>query len=446
MPNFRQPDKLQSPNVQFGHWALVLGYCLGFGGWDLGFGAAEPYMGMFANIFASIENILANPLRSFLTMLGVIIGVFSVILLVSIGEGAREYVTGQFGNLGTNLMVIMPGGSQKNSGAPINMDSTNKLTARDCDEIRKRCPSIKDAAPLILATTTAKFEGKQRNNTTIVGTTSNFQYIRHMYAEFGRFLPEGEGGIERKVCVLGRAVVRDMFGEGYNPLGKSLKLGGSNFRIVGIMAKKGVSLGFDLDDLVFVPIKAAEELFDTDELFEIIAQAKSADHVAPALRQVKDLLIKRHDGYEDFTVTSQSQLIETFGKILNVLTYALGGIAAISLLVGGIGIMNIMLVSVKDKTKEIGLRKAVGATRGDILWQFLSESVVLSSLGGIGGILFGVACGLLIHAFVPSLPVLFKPWAIVVAFVFAAAVGIFFGVYPARKAASLDPIEALRYE
>lgn len=394
----------------------------------------------------AFENILLNPLRSFLTMLGVIIGVFSVVTLVSIGEGAKKYVTDQFTGLGTNVLIVTPGGAQTSGGPPIISDTIHRLTHSDADAVAQRCRSIQSVAPVIFASTSLKVENRVRDNTHIIGTTHEFQQIRNMYAEFGSFLPENVSQVDRNVCVLGRTVVRNLFGSGENPLGRWIKVGEKNFRIIGIMEEKGWAMGFDIDSLVFLPIRAAEELFDTDELLEILCKAHSSEHLDSGKEQIREILKRRHNGYEDFTVTDQAQMVETFNNILNVLTYALAGIAAISLLVGGIGIMNILLVSVREKTREIGVRKAVGATRAAILWQFLVESLTISGVGGALGILAGCGLAMAFHAVFPKMPVLIRAWPLMVSFSFSVAVGLFFGLYPAKRAADLDPVEALRYE
>jgi putative ABC transport system permease protein len=404
-------------------------------------------MGTLDGILDALENVRANPLRSFLTMLGVIIGVFSVVTLVSIGEGAKKYVTDQFAGMGTNVLIITPGASQTSGHMPITgLGATHRLTIADADALKSRCPAAHLVSPVILAATSLKRDNRVRSRTTIIGTTHEIQEIRNFYVEVGQFLPKEAGLGEKRVCVLGRSVADDLFPGQESPLGQWIKIGGAPYRVIGIMERKGYSLGFDIDSIVFVPVKAGEELFNTDSLFEILVQTRSPSQIDAAKEQVRETLQRRHNGYEDFTITDQRVMVEAFESILNVLTYSLAGIAAISLLVGGIGIMNIMLVAVGEKTREVGIRKAVGATRAAILGQFLVESLTLSILGGLLGTLTGVGLALLVHAFVPALPVLIRPWTIAVSLGFALAVGLFFGVYPAKKAADLDPIEALRYE
>ncbi len=404
-------------------------------------------MGTVDGILEALENVRANPLRSFLTMLGVIIGVFSVVTLVSIGEGAKKYVTDQFAGMGTNVLIVTPGAPQTSGGMPITgLGTTHKLTTEDAEALRQRCPAAGLVAPVILAATSVKRDNRVRSRTTVIGTSHEIQEIRNFYVEIGRFLPREAGQGEKRVCVLGRKVADDMFPGPESPLGRWVRIGGAPARVIGIMERKGYSLGFDVDDIVFIPVKAAEELFDTDSLFEILIQARGASQLEAAKEQAREVLKRRHNGCEDFTITDQRVMIEAFEGIRDVLTYSLAGIAAISLLVGGIGIMNIMLVAVGEKTREIGIRKAVGATRAAILGQFLVESLTLSALGGVLGAALGVGAALLVHAVIPPLPVLVRFWTIAVSLSFALAVGLFFGVYPAKKAAGLDPIEALRYE
>jgi putative ABC transport system permease protein len=395
-------------------------------------------------VLDALDNVRANPLRSALTMLGIVIGVFAVVALVSIGSGVKRFVTDEFAGLGTNVLIVTPGAARTGGGPPVTgLDATYKLTIADSDVLLPRCPAAKSACPLILASSDVKRGGQTRKNTTVLGTTWEIQEIRNFYVEIGSFLPRESGMGDKRVCVLGRKVVSALYSAGESPLGTWLKLGGTPYRVIGIMERKGYSLGFDIDDLVFIPVKAAEELFDTDELFEILVQARSADAVDAAREQVHAVLKRRHDDHEDFTITDQRSMLQAVDRILGVLTTALAGIAAISLVVGGIGIMNIMLVSVGEKTREIGIRKAVGATRAAILWQFLVESLTLSLLGGGLGALLGVGLALLVGL---KVPVSIQPQTILLSLAFALAVGLFFGVYPAKKAAELDPIEALRYD
>lgn len=396
-------------------------------------------------IKVSKDSLMSNKVRSFLTMLGVIIGVAAVILLVSIGEGARTYIHRELGNLGTNILVVVPGKTSAKGGFhPPEASTVRKLIYDDALLIKRRAKHVDDAVPLMFGSAKVKYLNQSRDNS-IVGSTETYFSIRNLKVDSGRFITESEVDAKRKVCILGRTVKRDLFGD-KNALGALVSIGDSKYRVVGVMEKKGVTLGIDFDDIVFIPTTAAQELFDTDRLFNITIKVKSANEIHEATEEIKQILIKRHAGKEDFTVMSQDEMLGVMNKILNIMTAVLAGIAAISLVVGGIGIMNIMLVSVRERTREIGIRKALGAKNSDILLQFLVESMTLSIIGGAGGILFAGTVSFIIPYFVEFLPTQLELWSIVLAFLFSAAVGIFFGVYPARKASLYDPITALRYE
>jgi putative ABC transport system permease protein len=386
----------------------------------------------------------ANKIRTALTMLGVIIGVGCVIMLVSLGEGAKRFISNEFKNLGSNLLIVTPG-KKETTGGPMPLSQTvHKLTFDDARYLEKRCSYIDKVAPIMMGTSLVKYKNRARD-TMVLGVTYDFQVVRNYYADIGSMFSDADNNAKRRVCTIGRANKRELFRES-NPLGEMIKIGDTKFRVTGIMQKKGVSLGIDLDDVIFIPIRAAEDLFDTDALFEILIKVKSEKFLDPAKEKIRELLIHRHDDNEDFTINSQAAMLSTLQNILDVFTYVLGGIAGISLLVGGIGIMNIMLVSVKERTREIGIRKAVGANKYAILIQFIIEAVTMSVAGGIVGICFGGIGILAIQEIIPSLPLHLSLWTISLAFSFSAMVGIFFGVYPAYKASELDPIDALRYE
>ncbi|MFA4829038.1 MAG: ABC transporter permease [Thermodesulfovibrionales bacterium] len=396
-------------------------------------------------IKVSKDSLMSNKVRSFLTMLGVIIGVAAVILLVSIGEGARTYIHRELGNLGTNILIVVPGKTSAKGGFhPPEASTVRKLIYDDALLIKRRSKHVDDAVPVMFGSAKVKYLNQSRDNS-IVGSTETYFNIRNLKVDSGRFITESEVDAKRKVCVLGRTVKKDLFGD-KNALGALVSIGDSKYRVVGVMEKKGVTLGIDFDDIVFIPTTAAQELFDTDRLFNITIKVKSANEIHEATEEIKQILIKRHAGKEDFTVMSQDEMLGVMTKILNIMTAVLAGIAAISLVVGGIGIMNIMLVSVRERTREIGIRKALGAKNSDILLQFLVESMTLSIIGGTGGILFAGTVSFIIPYFIEFLPTQLELWSIVLAFLFSAAVGIFFGVYPARKASLYDPITALRYE
>ncbi|MDO9288491.1 MAG: ABC transporter permease, partial [Thermodesulfovibrionales bacterium] len=388
-------------------------------------------------IKVSKDSLMSNKVRSFLTMLGVIIGVAAVILLVSIGEGARTYIHRELGNLGTNILIVVPGKTSAKGGFhPPEASTVRKLIYDDAQLIKRRSKHVDDAVPVMLGSAKVKYLNQSRDNT-IVGSTETYFSIRNLKVDSGRFITESEVDAKRKVCILGRTVKRDLFGD-KNALGALVSIGDSKYRVVGVMEKKGVTLGIDFDDIVFIPTTTAQELFDTDRLFNITIKVKSASEIHEATEEIKQILIKRHAGKEDFTVMSQDEMLGVMTKILNIMTAVLAGIAAISLVVGGIGIMNIMLVSVRERTREIGIRKALGAKNSDILLQFLVESMTLSIIGGTGGILFAGTVSFIIPYFIEFLPTQLELWSIVLAFLFSAAVGIFFGVYPARKASLYD--------
>lgn len=401
-------------------------------------------MDIIETIKVSREAILLNKIRSALTMLGVIIGVMAVILLVSIGEGARRYIYEELGTLGTNLLIITPGKTSTKGGFhPPVVGTVRKLTYDDAITLRKKASYLSDAVPIILGTGKIKYFNLSRD-TTIVGCTEEYFRVRNLNIEIGTFISSADVDTKRRIIVLGRTVKRELFGD-TNPLGRIVTLSDARYRVVGIMERKGVALGFDMDDVVFIPTTSAQELFDTNSLFQIVTKVSRAEVLEKAKEQIREILIKKHSDKEDFTIVSQDEIISVMEKVLNIMTGVLAGIAGISLLVGGIGIMNIMLVSVKERTREIGIRKAVGARRRDVMIQFLIEAVTLSLIGGVIGIGIGIGLSFLVPRFT-FLPTRVSLWSVMVAFLFSAAVGIFFGVYPARKAATLDPIQALRYE
>ena len=398
-------------------------------------------------IKVALKALQTNKSRSLLTALGVIIGVASVILLISVGSGLKDYITNQMQDMGSNLIMVMPGEIDLDDmgaeGRSINLENGaivfSKLELDDTEEIEKIL-QIEDAAAMVMASSIVRYKGEV-NMASVIGTTDNYVNIRKPEFEKGSFFTESEVNSGRKVVVLGYKVAEDLFGE-ENPIGEKVKLGEYRYLIMGVMEEKGGQGSMSPDDKVFVPITTAQRQFDQDNISIIFAQVKSDDEVSAAVPLVEGVLRKRLKD-EDFTVLDQKEILSTVSAILNTLTAALGGIAAISLLVGGIGIMNIMLVSVTERTHEIGLRKALGATPEVILTQFLVEAVFLSIGGGIVGIIIGGGGALLLNRFMPATVTL---WSVMLAFFVSATVGIVFGITPARRASQLSPIEALRYE
>ena len=401
-------------------------------------------MNLFEHAAVSLEALRSNRLRSALTMLGVAIGVAAVILLVSLGQGTKNYVEQQFAGLGSNILIVTPGKIETKGGPPIIGATRHKLTLDDSRVLEKKGYLFAGVAPVVFGTAEVR-AGTRSRNVPVLGVNPAFSSVRNLHVEIGSFVTESDVEAKRRVCVLGRTLKRELFGNA-NPLGEIVKVSGARFRVVGIMERKGVSLGIDLDDIVFLPVRSAQEIFDTDSLLEIILSVRNKNDIESGKELARSILFRNHNRHEDFTITNQAAMLSSLYTILDTLTYVLGGIATISLLVGGIGIMNIMLVTVKERTNEIGIRKAVGARHRDILLQFLLESTGIAATGGLLGMLAGVLGAGGIRLLVPKIPVEIPPWAIVLAFFFSVFVGIFFGVYPARKAAALNPIEALRYE
>ena len=376
-------------------------------------------------------------------MLGIIIGVSAVILLVSIGQGLQSYITQQFESLGSNLVMVLPGkvgGSGGGiSGAP-NL-AGSKLTLSDVDKLSRLGGAIESAGGGIEMPSTVSYLGKSKYTTT-AGLTAEYQKMRNLTVSTGRMISDSDNRSGRNVVDIGPGLVDDLFGGG-NPIGKQVTMGGQKFQVVGVLSKIGSGgFGVDVNSFVVLPVTTAQKLFGMKSIQAIGVKAKDKDSIPAAINQVKKELGK-HLKEDDFSVIDSSSLVATINQILGVVTLALGGIAAISLIVGGVGIMNIMLVSVTERTREIGLRKAVGAKPQDILVQFLIESVTLSVAGGGLGVLIGFLGSLAINHFIAT-TVTF--WSVALAFGVSAAIGIVFGVAPAARASKLNPIEALKYE
>jgi putative ABC transport system permease protein len=380
-------------------------------------------------------------LRTVLTLLGMAIGVAAVILLTALGEGARLYVTGEFAALGSNLIIVLPGKTETSGNAPIVGGTPRDLTIDDAEAILRYVPRVRRLAPLSVGTARVGY-GEKRREVNIFGSTADLLPIRRLEVATGRFLPDVDLDRGAPVAVIGRTVQRELFGS-ENPLGRPIRIGDERYRVVGVMAHKGQSLGFNMDDVAIVPVANALRLFNQPSLFRMLIEVGAHAEIEAARKDVLRVLKERHGGEEDVTVLTQDAVLTAFNRILAALTLALAGIAAISLSVAGIGIMNVMLVSVSERTPEVGLLKALGAGRRQILTIFLVESVLLSLAGGVLGLLIGYGGAAVLAGLFPALPAAPPPWAVVAAIIVSFGAGVVFGVLPARRAARLDPIAAL---
>jgi putative ABC transport system permease protein len=393
----------------------------------------------------ALESLLVQKLRTGLTILGMVIGVGSIVLLVSLGQGAKNYVTGEFEGLGTNLIIIQPGKSDKKThlGPPVGA-AQRKMTTADVLAIEKRAFNVEAVSGLVLGTVSVRFEDAL-SNITVFGTNEQFPQILSVPVARGSYFSREEDEYGRRVVVLGQNVARELFGED-DPIGQTVKMNESEFRIIGVLAPMGNKLGLDFDELGFIPTEAGLRLFNDDKLFGIRAKASSRVSVDDAVDEMTEILKERRDGEEDFTVLTQVSMMESMNTILNMLTYVLAAIAAISMIVGGIGIMNIMWVTVVERTQEIGIRRAVGARRVDILKQLLAEAVALSVLGGLVGVGGAVVITVGLFVVFPSFDMRAPLWIIAPAFLVAFLVGVVFGVVPAWRASRIEILDALRYE
>jgi putative ABC transport system permease protein len=402
----------------------------------------------FEVVRMAIRNIRANKLRSALTMLGIIIGVAAVILLSAVGRGATDSVTAQIESLGSNLIQVMPG-SFSVGGVSRGQGSGNVLTLADVQAIAQQDTAVRAVTPL-LSTSAQVVWGPNNYQTPVQGVSANYSAVKPQPLEAGRSFTAWDVEHNATVAILGTTVVQNLFGRAADPIGQTIDIKGVPFTVIGVLAPEGTNGFINQDDRVLIPITTAQNLIDnTPYVNDILASAKSASlmnlaqaEITATLRAENHLALGQPN---DFTVLNQATILSALTSITNILTTLLAGIAAISLIVGGIGIMNIMLVSVTERTREIGIRKAIGATRGAILSQFIIEAVLVSTLGGLVGMAIGVF-GAIAGEVVLHLPHLLVMPAVAVAFVFALLVGVVFGVYPARRAANLNPIDALRFE
>ncbi len=393
-----------------------------------------------------------NRVRTFLTMLGIIIGVASVIAMLAVGQGAKKAIGDQIASLGTNVIMVFPG-SFMQGGVSQGAGTQSRLTEADAVLIKAHCPAIVSASPLVRTTQQVKYLDKNWR-TQIQGVYPEYLDIRGWPLSRGNAFTDNDERGSVKVCLIGRTVAENLFGDGGDPgdeaVGQTIRIKNLPFRVVGVLAEKGQNMmGQDQDDIIFAPFSAVQrKLMGSLYASQVVASAVSADSITAAVSQIKELFQSPLGGERDssaMNIRTQTEIAAASSQTANIMSVLLACVAAVSLVVGGIGIMNIMLVSVAERTREIGIRMAVGARQSDILLQFITEATALSLIGGLIGIALGAAASWTI-ALTQGWPVLLTPFSVLLGFLFSAAIGIFFGWYPARKAAGLNPIEALRYE
>ena len=381
------------------------------------------------------------PTRTLLMLLAMAIGVGSVVILSSLGEGARRYVVGQFSSLGTNLLIILPGRSETVGGPPPLLGITPRDLTLDDAMALTRSSAIKYVAPLSVGAAPVSW-GVREREVTILGSTPHLFHVRQLTMARGRFLPEGDPTRAAAVCVLGYKIKQELFGNA-PAVGEAVRIGDRRFRVIGVLAQKGQSVGMDMGDIVIIPVASAQALFNTASLFRIMAEVSDRESLPRAKEMVLRLIRERHDGEDDITVISQDAVLATFDRIFTALTLTVTGIAAISLAVAGILIMNVMLIAVSQRRAEVGLLKAIGAPGGQIMVLFLAESAILSIIGAALGLMLAAIGIWVLSRVFPDFPLAAPLWSLWAAVGVSVVTGLVFGVLPARRAARLDPVLSL---
>jgi putative ABC transport system permease protein len=387
-------------------------------------------------------SVVAHRMRALLTSLGIAVGVAAVVLLTSIGEGVRQFVVAEFTQFGTNIVSITPGTTQTMGGSIGVFGTVRPLTIDDAEALR-RVPYMTASVPVVQGNAEVEGNGRKRR-VTVYGVGHEFADAFRFEVASGTFLPPDDPRAPRNLAVLGSKMKDQLFGDA-NALGANVRVGSERYRVVGVMRAKGTMIGFDLDDTVYVPAARALELFDRDSLFEIDVLYEETAPVGEVVAGIRRVLVARH-GDEDFTITTQQQMLDTLGSVLGVLTFAVAALGSISLLVGAVGIFTIMTIAVRERTAEVGLLRALGAGRRQVLSLFLAEAVVLSLFGGFAGLLFGATVAWLLGEAVSQLPVSFSTLFMGLALGLSVVIGLVAGILPAMSAAKLDPVEALRAE
>ena len=379
-------------------------------------------------------------LRSALSLLGVSVGIAAVILLTALGEGARRYVIDQFAQIGSSFVAVIPGKTDTTGAMPGVGGVPNDLTLDDARALARALPNVNYVAPFVVATDTVAY-GERRRQVMVAGVTPEFAALRRLTLARGRFLPATEVDRGGALAVLGQKVAAELFG-GAEPVGQAVRIGGRRCRVIGVLGPRGQQLGMNMDEVVLVPVATGMRMFNRTSLFRIVIDVGSATELEAVKERTRQILLERH-GEEDVTLITEAAVVDSLSAILNALTLALAAIAAISLAVAGIGILNVLLVAVAERTAEIGLLRAVGASRRQVMGCFLAEAILLSGAGGALGLVAGALGVRVLVGIWPALPAAPPTWAVVAAVVTSLAVGAVFGWLPARRAAALDPVLAL---